>query len=95
MQNVSSSEFLLRKSVSDLGTPGYRRGKPLPVELSQFSAKFVKNEVIINWTTESELDNAGFNIYRSTSQTQNFQRINTKLIQGAGTTGERNTISIH
>ena len=75
----------------DLGTPGYRRGKPLPVELSQFSAKFVKDEVVINWTTESELDNAGFNIYRSTSRTNDFQRINTKLIQGAGTTGERNT----
>ncbi len=75
----------------DLSTPGYRRGKPLPVELSQFSAKFVKDEVVINWITETELDNAGFNIYRSTSPTKNFQRINTKLIQGAGTTGERNT----
>ena len=78
-------------SPHDLGTPGYRRGKPLPVELSQFSAKFVKDEVVINWTTESELDNAGFNIYRSTSRTKDFQRINTKLIQGAGTTGQRNT----
>ncbi len=47
--------------------------------------------MIISWTTESELDNAGFNIYRSISPTKNFQRINTKLIQGAGTTGERNT----
>ena len=75
----------------DISTPGYRRGKPLPVELSQFSAKFVKDEVVINWTTESELDNAGFNIFRSTSRAKNFQRINTKLIQGAGTTGERNT----
>ena len=75
----------------DLGTPGYRRGKPLPVELSQFSAKFVQDEVVISWTTESELDNAGFNIYRSTSPTKNFQRINAKLIRGAGTTGKRNT----
>ena len=75
----------------DLGTPGYRRGKPLPVELSQFSAKFVQDEVVISWTTESELDNAGFNIYRSTSPTKNFQRINAKLIRGAGTTGKRHT----
>ena len=78
-------------SPRDLSTPGYRHGKPLPVELSQFSAKFVKDEVVINWTTESELNNAGFNIYRSTSQTKDFHRINTKLIKGAGTTGERNT----
>ena len=75
----------------DLGTPAYRRGKPLPVELSQFSARFVKDEVVINWTTESELNNAGFNVLRSTSRTKNFRPINTKLIQGAGTTGERRT----
>ena len=75
----------------DLGTPGYRRGKPLPVQLSQFSARSVKDEVVINWTTESELNNAGFNVLRSTSRTKNFRPINTKLIQGAGTTGERNT----
>ncbi len=76
-------------SPRDLGTPGYRRGKPLPVELSQFSAKIVKDQVVINWTTESELDNAGFNIFRSTSRTKDFRRINAKLIQGAGTTGQR------
>ena len=75
----------------DLGTPAYRRGKPLPVELSQFSARLVKDEVVIDWTTESELNNAGFNILRSTSRTKNFRRINPKLIQGAGTTGERRT----
>ena len=75
----------------DLGTPAYRRGKPLPVELSQFSARFVKDKVVINWTTESELNNTGFNILRSTSRTKNFRPINTKLIKGAGTTGERNT----
>ncbi len=76
-------------SPQDIGTPGYRRGKPVPVELSQFSAKSVSDEVVISWTTESELDNAGFNIFRSTSRTQNFQRINVRLIEGAGTTGER------
>lgn len=76
-------------SPQDLGTPGYRRGKALPVELSHFSAKFVTDEVVISWTTESELNNAGFNIFRSTSRDKNFQRINPKLIQGAGTTGQR------
>ena len=76
---------------NDLGTPGYRRGKPLPVELSQFSAKLVTDEAVISWTTESELNNSGFNIFRSTSRTKNFHHINAKLIQGAGTTGQRNT----
>ena len=76
---------------TDLGTPGYRRGRPLPVELSQFSARHIEDEIVINWTTESELNNAGFNIYRSTSRTGNFRLINTKLIKGAGTTAEKST----
>ena len=75
---------------NDLGTPGYRRGKPLPINLSHFSVRFDKDRVVINWTTESELNNAGFNILRSTSPTKNFRPINPKLIQGAGTTGQRN-----
>ena len=76
---------------TDLSTPGHRKNMPVPVELSQFSARFIENEVIIKWTTESELNNTGFNIYRSTSPTKDFRRINVKLVQGAGTTGERNT----
>ena len=79
---------------TDLGTPGYRRGRPLPVELSQFSARHIEDEIVINWTTESELNNAGFNIYRSTSRTGNFRLINTKLIKGAGTTAEKSTYQL-
>ena len=33
----------------------------------------------------------GFNILRSNTKTGEFQQINVKLIQGAGTTGERST----
>ena len=75
----------------DYGTPGYRRGKSLPVQLSHFSAQFDKSQIIISWTTEAELNNAGFHVLRSTSRIKNFRRVNPKLIAGAGTTGERNT----
>ena len=74
----------------DLGTPGYRAGGPLPVQLSSFYSK--RNDtgaVVITWSTESELDNAGFNILRSQSRTGEFVRINAQLIPGAGTTGEK------
>ena len=77
---------------TDLGTPGYRQGGPVPVQLSSFYSK--RNDagaVIITWATESELDNAGFNILRSQSRTGEFTRINPQLIPGAGTTGEKNT----
>ncbi len=64
---------------------------PLPVTLSSFKATRTAEGAIINWTTESEVNNAGFNIHRSRTKTGEFQKINVKLIQGAGTTGERST----
>ncbi len=74
---------------SDLGNPMYRKGTSLPVTLSSFKAEHTPDGVIINWTTESEVNNAGFYIYRSQTKAGKFQRVNTELIQGAGTTGER------
>ncbi len=76
---------------NDYGTPGYIRGTPLPVSLSFFRPTLENGEVVIRWTTESELDNAGFNILRSNNRSNGFKQVNTALIQGAGTTGERST----
>ncbi len=67
-----------------------RGGDPLPVTLSHFSAERTDAGVILKWTTESELNNAGFNILRSQKKDGTFKVINSKIIQGAGTTGERN-----
>ncbi len=75
----------------DQGTPGYIKGTPVPVSLSFFCPTLEKGEIVIRWTTESELDNAGFNILRSNNKNGEYKQINTELIQGAGTTGERNT----
>ena len=75
----------------DISTPGFVRGIQLPVSLSFFRAALESGEVVIRWTTESETDNAGFNILRSHRKDGEYKQINTALIQGAGTTGERNT----
>ena len=76
----------------DVGTPGYRLGGPLPVSLSKFRP--VRNQetghVDITWITESELNNAGFNILRSEAKTGEFKVINVKgIIAGHGTTSEK------
>ena len=79
-------------SAEDIGTPGHRAGGALPVELSSFSV--MRNEagaVVVTWTTESEVDNAGFNLRRSETRDSGFTLINPALIAGAGTTGERQT----
>ena len=76
----------------DIGTPGYRQGGALPVELSSFTVTRVESgSVIVTWTTESEVDNAGFNLRRSLTRDSGFTLLNPALIAGAGTTGERQT----
>ncbi len=75
----------------DYGTPGNRPGMVLPVELSHFRPTLEDGKVTVRWTTESELDNAGFNILRSDTRNGEYKQVNAELIEGAGTTGERNT----
>ena len=76
----------------DIGTPGYRQGSALPVELSSFTVtRNNSGAVVVTWTTESEIDNAGFNLRRSEKRDSGFTLLNPALIAGAGTTGERQT----
>ena len=78
----------------DFGTPGFRGGGPLPVSLSKFRPELLDSgEIVVRWITESELNNAGFNILRSETRDGEFTKLNTKLIAGQGTTSERNTYS--
>ena len=74
----------------DIGAPGIESGGALPVQLSQFRAEHTEIGIVIKWTTESELENAGFNILRSETKNGKFKVVNPKRIQGTGTTGERN-----
>ena len=76
---------------TDVGTPGFRAGGALPVELSHFRPARNKETgaVVITWSTQSELNNAGFFIKRSQQRDGEFQAINAAMIQGAGTTSEK------
>ena len=63
----------------------------IPVELLSFTVSFVDYYIIIRWTTASETDVNGFNIYRNSED--NFDtatQINAELIPGHGTTTEPN-----
>ena len=78
-------------SEDDWGSPANRAGQVLAVSLSSFRPTLENGEVVIRWTTASELDNAGFNILRSESRDGEYKQVNAELIQGKGTTGERST----
>ena len=76
---------------SDISSPGHNYGGALPVSLSKFRPERMKDtgEIVVRWITESELNNAGFNILRSETRDGVFTKLNTKLIAGQGTTSER------
>ena len=90
--NQFKVESLHYGHADDIGTPGYRKGGALPVELSSFKVtRTDEGPVVVTWTTESEVDNAGFNLRRSLTRDSGFTLLNPTLIAGAGTTGERQT----
>ena len=90
--NQFKVESLHYGHADDIGTPGYRKGGALPVELSSFKVtRTDEGPVVVTWTTESEVDNAGFNLRRSLTRDSGFTLLNPVLIAGAGTTGERQT----
>ena len=76
---------------TDIGTPCFRSGGVNPVTLSHFRASRTEAGGLLEWTTESELDNAGFNILRSETEHGTFLKVNATLILGNGTTAERQT----
>ena len=76
-------------SPTDNGTPGYKQGGILPVTLSHFRADRMESGVVLKWRTESEVENAGFNILRSQTRQGRYVKVNPSLIMGAGTISER------
>ena len=70
----------------------------LPVELTAFTATYVAENSYISicWTTASETDVNGFNIYRNTSDDfETSIKINNDLIPGYGTTTEPHNYIYH
>ncbi|HAY32556.1 MAG TPA: hypothetical protein DCY06_00345 [Bacteroidetes bacterium] len=62
----------------------------IPVELTSFTSQVVVNDVILNWATASETNNAGFNVERKGSSAE---WTNVGFITGNGTTSELSNYS--
>jgi hypothetical protein len=57
-----------------------------PVELASFGGEFAEERVLLNWTTASQTNNAGWRILRS-EDGENYEAVGT-MVEGAGTTDE-------
>jgi hypothetical protein len=55
-------------------------GAAVLIALSSFEAHTANGSVGLQWATESEIDNAGFNPYRAESEDGKYIRINKSLI---------------
>jgi len=61
------------------------------IDLAEFKAEPGNRKVIIVWTTGAEIDNAGFNIYRSTEENGTYAKINDELIPAKGSPSDSAT----
>jgi len=57
------------------------------VELSYFKTTSLNSAVLLEWATQTELDNAGFNIWRSEEKDGEYVRINPYFIPAEGEAG--------
>jgi PKD repeat protein len=57
---------------------------PTAITLASFTATPRAGRIIIQWNTESEIDNAGFNIYRASSENGEYVKVNDALISSEG-----------
>ena len=65
--------------------PNYSPASSTNIELSEFYAVFGDSQVTLFWKTETELNNAGFNIFRSETENDGYAQINDSLIPAEGT----------
>ena len=58
--------------------------KPTLVELISFAAKPGPHNILLSWETASEVDNAGFHLWRSETEGAGYERITDTLIPAEG-----------
>ncbi|MCP4716278.1 MAG: DNRLRE domain-containing protein, partial [Deltaproteobacteria bacterium] len=85
-QSPSVHENIYTREAYGTGTAGpYLKieVKPTLVTLASLEAQPASNSVTVSWETESEIDNAGFNIYRAEAGGE-YSKINDQLIPAQG-----------
>ena len=58
--------------------------EPTLIQLSSLTATPKAGKILIQWSTESETDNGGFNIYRAVTEKGEYTKINESIIEAKG-----------
>ncbi|MDW7681054.1 MAG: FlgD immunoglobulin-like domain containing protein [bacterium] len=72
------------QQLSDSDPSHYYGEGPTNIELSAFYAEARQDSIVINWTTETEPNNAGFNIFRSSAANGTYGKVNVSMITALG-----------
>jgi hypothetical protein len=56
----------------------------VPVELAFFGARADGGSILLTWTTGSETENLGYNVYRCLTKDGKYEKLTAELIEGAG-----------
>ena len=59
-------------------------GEPTAITLASFGAQASAGSITVAWQTGTEIDNAGFNLYRATSATGTWSKITSSVIAAQG-----------
>ena len=62
--------------------------EPTLITLSSFTAKASNGRVSLEWLTEAEINNVGFNLYRADAKNGQYTKINASLIPAQGSSTE-------
>jgi hypothetical protein len=84
----NSLGYTFAAHIADFSYPGYpgtssaffATMKTTEIELSSFTAKASNGRVKLEWVTESEIDNAGFNIWRAEAEDGEYVKLNDEII---------------
>ncbi len=60
----------------------YNYSRPLPVELSDFTAQLAQEQVLLEWQTATEIHNRGFEVQRAEAADADFETL--EFVTGAG-----------
>ena len=77
-----TNTWTISSSLND-GYP-YLKNTPLVVDLVSFTATGFEDYVLLEWETASEIDNAGFHLWRSETEDGEYVRITDSLIPAEG-----------